>query len=586
VPGSHDEDLKRKLSWAPIRKLLALFAPYRTYLAVASVLTILGSLFQLGLPIFGKIAVDKVTKSPNVSDVDFYSAILAGLILGAACFSYIQFLLAAYAGNRIVKDLREKVFAHLQRLPVAYFDVTRSGDIASHLSNDVSQLQITLTSDFSTLIGNLFTFGGGLVIAVSLNWRLTLISFAVLVPMMGFFVTVGRLLRKTNRAALDALADAMGSITEALSNIRLVKAFARERHEDVRASEKLLKVFQLSMASSRLEGLMATVGLSGGFLMLVGCMWFGSRGIVTHQFTAGDVAGFVLGIFIILPPMAQLAALFTRLQRAIGASERLFTILDHPQEPADVSNAVPFPAGESVVRYDAVEFSYLPDTPVLTSLSLEVEAGKVTAIVGPSGAGKSTLASLLYRFYEPQGGAITINKVRVQEIQRESLRENVGIVPQDPILFNGTIMENIRYGRLDATDQEVMRASRDANVDEFVAGFTKGYETLIGERGVTLSGGQRQRVAIARAILKDPRILVLDEATSALDNLSESLVREALDRLMQGRTTLVIAHRLSTIRRADRIAVISEGRVVETGTHDQLMGLKGAYAELYELVDA
>jgi len=586
APGSHDEDLKRRLSWPPIRRLLGLFAPYRGYLALASFLTIFVSLFQLGLPIFGRIAVDKITQSAKVSDVDFYAAILAGLILGAGLFSYFQFLLAAYAGNSIVKDLRERVFAHLQRLPVAYFDVTRSGDIASHLSNDVSQLQLSLTSDFSTLVGNLVTFSGGLLIAVWLNWRLTLIAFGVLVPIMGFFVTCGRQLRKTNRSALDALADAMGSITEALSNIRLVKAFARESHEDERASGRLQKVFQLSMKSSRLEGLMGAVGFSGGFLMLVGCMWFGIRGVITGQFTAGAVAGFVLGIFIVLPPMAQLAALFTRLQRALGASERLFAILDHPQEAADVPHAAPFPAGQSAVKYDAVEFSYIPETPVLTSLKLEIQAGKLTAVVGPSGAGKSTLASLLYRFYEPQGGSITINGVRVQDIQRSSLRENIGIVPQDPILFNGTIMENIRYGRLNASDAEVLAASRDANVDEFVSGFAKGYETIIGERGVTLSGGQRQRVAIARAILKDPRILILDEATSALDNVSEALVKEALDRLMHGRTTLVIAHRLSTIRKADQIAVVSEGRVVETGTHSQLIDLKGTYAELYELVDA
>jgi subfamily B ATP-binding cassette protein MsbA len=378
----------------------------------------------------------------------------------------------------------------------------------------------------------------------------------------------------------------MGAITEALANIRLVKAFAREPFEDERASGKLTEVFRISMRSSKLEGLMISMGIGSGFLILIGCLWFGSRGILTHAFTPGQVAGFVLGIFIILPPMGQLASLSTRLQRAVGASERLFAILDQAPEMPDAPDAQQFPLGDGKVRYQGIEFEYVPDTPVLTGLTLEIPAGKVTAIVGPSGAGKTTLSSLLYRFYEPQQGQITIDGVPITKIKRAALRENVGIVPQEPILFNGTIRENIRYGRLDATDGEIELAARDANVEEFVNGFSHGYETQIGERGITLSGGQRQRVAIARAVLKNPKILILDEATSALDNRSEALVKEALDRLMLNRTTLVIAHRLSTVRSADQIAVVSEGKIVESGTHEQLLGKGGVYSELYEFVDA
>jgi subfamily B ATP-binding cassette protein MsbA len=581
---SNDDDLKKKIVLADVWRVLSLALPFKRTLICAALFGLLGSAFQLALPVVAKLAVDHVTHTSRVSDVDLYSAALVGFILLSAGANYAQFVLSARAGNAIIRQFRLRLFSHIQRLPVAYFDRVRSGDLASHLSNDVSQLQVTLATDLAGFAGTLFLLGGGLLMAVILNWRLTIIVTGILVLVMAFFVVTGRRLRKMNRASLDALAEAMGSMTEAIASIRLVKAFAREPYEDERSAIRLTTLLNLSNRSSAVEGLMMNVGIAGSFLMIIGCLWFGGRGVLSGSFSSGDVVGFLTALIVILAPMANFAALFTRLQRTVGAAERLFSILDQPAEEADLPGAMDFPDGPGAVEYRSVEFSYVEDQPVITGLNLSLEPGKVTAIVGPSGSGKTTLASLLYRFYQPQSGTIKVDGISIDRIRRESLRTHIGIVPQEPILFNGTILENIRYGRLDATDEEVRRAAEDANVDEFVSVFNHGYQTVIGERGITLSGGQRQRIAIARAVLKNPKLLILDEATSALDNRSESLVREALDRLMQKRTTMVIAHRLSTVRNADAIAVVSEGKVVELGNHSQLLEQGGKYAELYELV--
>jgi len=583
LAASHEETPVR-FTTAALFRLIALARPYRAILLAAGVLMLVSTAISLALPLVARAALDYVLQTRQIGALDRMALGLCGLILLTALFSFAEYMLVAYAGNRVVMDVRARLFAHLQRLPVAFFDRTRSGDLASRLSNDVTLLQSVLTEDIVRFVGNLVTLFGGMALALLIDWRLTGVVVGLLAGLLGVCMVIGLSLRRLTREALDALSDAMGAMTEALSNIRLVKAFAREPHEDARAGEKLRRVFRLFMRSSAFEAGLGTLAGIGFFLVLIGVLWYGGRGVLTGQLSAGSLLAFLMTIMIISGPMFSLANLYTRLQRAIGAADRLFGILDDAPEPPDAPDAPPFPDGPARVTFEAIDFAYVPDAPVLRGLSLEVPAGRVTALVGASGAGKTTLALLLYRFYEPQNGVIRIDGVPIDRLVRRELREHIGLVPQEPILFNGTIRENIRYGRLTATDAEVEAAARAANVEEFVAQFPQGYETVLGERGITLSGGQRQRVAIARAVLKDPRILVLDEATSALDTRSETLVREALERLMRGRTTIIIAHRLTTIRHADQIAVIEEGRVVERGTHDELIRTNGRYAALHDLL--
>ncbi len=581
-----DEDKLVKLSVNGISRLFKLAAPYRARLLLAGTLTLVTSAITLSLPLLTQHGIDVVTKTHSLSSLNSMVLEIVGLVLLSSVFGYTQYMIAAYSGNRIVKDLRTRLFAHLQRLPVAYFDRIRSGDLSSHLSNDVGMLQTTLTDDIVKLGGNLVVLVGMLAVALYVDWVLTAVVMTVLTVTMAGFVVSGIALRKLTRKGLDALADVMGMMSEAIANIRLVKAFSREQYEDQRADNKLITVFGISMKSAVWEGLMGTVAAAGMTLVILGVFWYGGRSVLEGRITVGKLIAFVMTIMFISGPMASLASLWTRLQRAVGAADRLFAILDERPEEADIANAVDFPNGPGEVHLDSIQFAYVADTPVIKQLSLVLLPGKVTAVVGPSGSGKTTVSSLLYRFYEPQSGEISIDGVPIRSMKRQSLREHVGIVPQDTILFNGSIRENIRYGRLDATDAEIEAAAQAANIEEFVVGFKNGYETMIGERGITLSGGQRQRVAIARVMLKDPRILILDEATSALDTKSEGLVREALDRLMQGRTTLVIAHRLSTVQNADQIAVLAAGKIVELGTHEELLKNGGTYAELYEWVGA
>ncbi len=583
MPEEEKQQRSIKSLWDTLMEIFALSKPYRFRFYTATVATIIASAIWLTVPLGLRELLDAVFESGNAGMLNMLAIGLFILFILQAAFSFAGNYHLEWVGERVITDLRKKVYQHLHRLGFRFFAERRLGEITSRLTNDVGSIRTALTDSLPQLLTITFSLIGSVSLMVILNWRLSMVIFLT-VPIVTIATRYfGKKIRILSRGIQDELADSTAVAEDALGAVRLVKAFVREDYEVNRYQTAVEKLF----TTARRKVVLTQLFWSGvGILFmstLVIIFWYGGKEVLAGRLTAGDLVAFIIYALNISRSINQTSRLYTAVNSAAGASERIFELLDETPEIEDSESAKPLKNVKGRVTLENLWFAYEDNRDVLKGISFEGKAGETIALVGPSGAGKTTLLNLLPRFYDPKKGSIKIDGEDIRELKVKSLREQISIVPQEIHLFGTSIKENILYGKLDATDEEVIQAAKDANAHEFILETENGYDTLIGERGVKLSGGQRQRLAIARAILKNPAILLLDEATSSLDSESEAQVQEALYRLMQNRTTFVIAHRLSTVQHADRILVLDEGKIIEEGTHLELIGQNGLYSHLYEL---
>ena len=500
-------------------------------------------------------------------------------------FFYLQGFFMAYVQQSVIRHFRERLFEKYQRLSLDYFHQRRTGQVLSRVTNDVVVLNDSIDISFNHLVTETVSVLVFLSFLIILSWKLTLISLFVMPVVFGFIWFLGKKLRKYSARAQDRMADVNSVLEEAISNIRIVKAFSMEKFETTKFFaatreffRSLLRMTRIRHLSSPINDTLATIA---GIVILI---YAGTRIISgTGELDTGDFMTYVIAMFSLIKPVKSLSQIHIRVQEGMAAAERIFEVLDTDEKITDLPGARSLEAFSGGIVYDNVRFGYNPKVTVIDGVSFEVKAGEVVALVGPSGGGKSTLLDLLPRFYDPQGGAIIIDGHDIRSLTIASLRNLLGIVTQEILLFNDSVRANIAYGQNGITDEKVYAAARMANAHQFIEEMTDKYDTMVGARGVRLSGGQRQRLAIARALLKNPQILIFDEATSALDTESEVLVQDAINKLMAGRTALVVAHRLSTIKHANRILVVDQGKITESGTHEELLAREGTYHRLYQL---
>jgi subfamily B ATP-binding cassette protein MsbA len=561
--------------------------PYYPRIAVATLLGALAGVLTTVPPAAFRIIINDVLAPPHGRPANLHALYVAlavtcvALVLSNVAI-YFQTYMTAWSGQHLIARLRVRLFERILNLPLDAFDRWRPGELMSRFSTDLQLMTDAVSVSVPQLVVALVTFISSFAVMIYLDWLLTL-SLIVVAPIVSFAVSrFQSLITASTHRAQARIADLSANLAEILQGQRVVKAFNREAYEVGRFETRNEDFFGAYMKLTQFIQTQPVIVSTIMVAAVVFIMWLSVHEVLRGRLDTGTVFMYWALLVNLMNPMNRVAAFFGDISKAVVGAGRVFELLDLPVETRDDDRGLPLPAVRGRIEFRDVSFSYASnEAPALSHVDATIEAGEIVALVGPSGAGKTTLANLVPRFYRPQSGTVAIDGIDIAEVGLTDLRRTMAIVPQDPQLLRGTIVDNIRYGRLDATDDEVRAAARDANVDDFVSVLPDGYATQVGERGVRLSGGERQRIAIARAILRDPRILILDEATSALDSHSEALIEEALDRLLPGRTTLIIAHRLSTIRRANTVLYIEGGRVIEFGTHAQLLARGGAYAKLH-----